>query len=438
MKTLRIRTRKDLQALEKRLRAHATYSPADERKVQGILAGVRRKGDKALLQYARRFDGFEGGSADLRLAASDIQAAHAAVSPQFKKAISQAIANIRAYQEKLRPKPWRQHLRPGVLLGQLVRPLQRVGLYVPGGEAPLVSTVLMLAVPAKVAGVSDIALCTPSRGGQGVDPRIIVAADMAGVKEIYQVGGAHAIAALAFGTASIPKVDKVVGPGNRFVTLAKRMIFGHTGIDMLAGPSECLVLADDSAPAAWVAADLLSQAEHAGDEAAVLVTPSEKLVKAVQMELKKQLAALPRRKVAAQSLAKHGLIVLVKDIWAAVEVAELVASEHLQLMVRDAEKVLPKIKAAGAIFVGPYTPVALGDFLAGPSHVLPTGGTARFSNGVSVEDFVTKSSIIGYTRQALEDAVEDLAAIGSAEGLQAHVRSATVRLSPVRSKKLRQ
>jgi histidinol dehydrogenase len=436
MRTLRIRTRKDLQALERRLRAQAAFSPADERKVASILAGIRRKGDAALLQYARRFDGFKGGADDLRLAPSDIRAAHAKVDPAFRKAIAQAIANIRAYQEKLRPKPWRQHLRPGVLLGQLVRPLQRVGLYVPGGEAPLVSTVLMLAVPARVAGVTQIALCTPSRGGQGVDPRIVVAADMAGVEEIYQVGGAQAIAALAYGTASIPKVAKVLGPGNRFVTLAKRMIFGHTGIDMLAGPSECLVLADDSAPPAWVAADLLSQAEHAGDEAAILVTASEKLAKAVQIELKKQLAALPRRRVAAQSLAKHGLIVLVKDLWAAVEVAELVASEHLQLMVRDAEKLLPKIKSAGAIFVGPYTPVALGDFLAGPSHVLPTGGTARFSNGVSVEDFVTKSSIIGYTRQALQDAVEDLSAIGGAEGLQAHVRSATVRLqAPPRSKR---
>ena len=430
MKTLRIRTRKDLQALERRLRAHAAFSMADERKVAAILRNIRIKGDAALLQFARRFDGFKGGADDLRLGPTDIRAAYAKVDKAFLRAIAQAIGNIKGYQDKLRPKPWRQHLRPGVMLGQLVRPLRRVGLYVPGGEAPLVSTVMMLGVPAKVAGVTEIALCTPSRGALGVDPRIIVAADLVGIKEIYQVGGAHAVGAMAYGTASLPKVDKVVGPGNRFVTLAKRMIFGHTGIDMLAGPSECLVLADDSAPAAWVAADLLSQAEHAGDEAAVLVTPSEKLAKAVQIELKKQLAALPRRRVAAQSLAKHGLIVLVKDLWAAVEVAELVASEHLQLMVRDAERVLPKIKAAGAIFVGPYTPVALGDFLAGPSHVLPTGGTARFSNGVSVEDFVTKSSIIGYSRAALQDAVEDLAAIGGAEGLQAHVRSATVRLQP--------
>ena len=437
MKTLRIRTRKDLQALERRLRAHAAFSPADERKVAGILKAVKARGDAALLQYARRFDGLKGGADDLRLGPADIRAAYGKVDKAFLKAVDQAIANIRAYQEKLRPKAWRQHLRPGVLLGQLVRPLRRVGLYVPGGEAPLVSTVMMLGVPAKAAGVQEIVLCSPSRGGAGIDPRIIVAADRVGIKEIYQVGGAQAVAAMAYGTQSLAKVDKVVGPGNRFVTLAKRMIFGHTGIDMLAGPSECLVLADDSAPAAWVAADLLSQAEHAGDEAAVLVTPSEKLAKAVQIELAKQLKALPRRRVAAQSLAKHGLIVLVKDIWAALDVAELVASEHLQLMVRDAERILPKIKAAGAIFVGPYTPVALGDFLAGPSHVLPTGGTARFSNGVSVEDFVTKSSIIGYSRAALVDAVEDLGAIGGAEGLQAHVRSATIRLAPPASKKRR-
>jgi histidinol dehydrogenase len=429
MKTLRIRSRKDLQALEKRLRAHAAFSPADERKVASVLAGVKKRGDAALLQYARRFDGFKGRAEDLRLSPAEIRAAYAKVDKGFQKSVLRAIANIRLYQERLLPKPWRRHLRPGVLLGQLVRPLARAGLYVPGGEAPLVSTVLMTAVPAKVAGVAELALCSPSRGGAGIDPRIVVAADLAGVKEIYQVGGAQAVAAMAFGTASLPKVDKVVGPGNRFVTLAKRMIYGQVGIDMLAGPSECLVLADDSAPAEWVAADLLSQAEHAGDEAAVLVTPSEKLAAAVQKALKRQLAELPRRKVAAQSLAKHGLVVLVKDIWAAVEVAELVASEHLQLMVRDAERLLPKIKAAGAIFVGPYTPVALGDFLAGPSHVLPTGGTARFSNGVSVEDFVTKSSIIGYNRPALQEAMEDLAAIGGAEGLQAHVRSASIRLA---------
>ncbi|MGH7441189.1 MAG: histidinol dehydrogenase, partial [bacterium] len=393
-----------------------------------ILRSVRMGGDKAVLAYARRFDGFRGTAADLLAAPSEIRAARAQVDRAFVRAIEGAIANVRAYQSRLRPKSWRAHLRPGVMLGQVVRPMARVGLYVPGGEAPLVSTVVMTAVPAAVAGVRDMILATPDRNGRGVDPRILVAADLAGVGQVLRVGGAQAIAALAYGTESVAKVDKIAGPGNRWVSLAKKQVFGTCGIDMVAGPSEALVLADESAQAEWVAADLLSQAEHAGHEIAVLVTPSATLAREVLKRLKVRLKDLPRRAVAKSSLDRHGLVVLTRNMEQAVAVADMMAPEHLQLMVRDAERWLPKLKAAGAIFVGPHTPVALGDFLAGPSHVLPTGATARFSSGLSVEDFVIRSSVVSYTRPALEAALPALEAIGGAEGLEAHVRSGRVRM----------
>ncbi|HTB35020.1 MAG TPA: histidinol dehydrogenase, partial [bacterium] len=309
MQTLRVRNHRDLERLKDRLRAEALPRPAEVRKVAAILADVAKRGDAALLDYARRFDGFKGGAKDLRLGAGALRSAYAAVDKEFIRAVDAAIANIRAYQERLKAKSWRSHLRPGVLLGQLVRPLRRAGLYVPGGEAPLVSTVLMTAVPATVAGVAELVLASPDRNGQGIDPRIIVAADRAGVREILRVGGAQAVAALAYGTKSVGRVDKIVGPGNRWVAMAKKQVFGVCGIDMVAGPSEALVLADDSAPAEWVAADLLSQAEHAGDETAVLVTPSAGLAKHVAQALEAQLKALPRRAVAEQSLKRHGLVV---------------------------------------------------------------------------------------------------------------------------------
>jgi histidinol dehydrogenase len=429
MQTLRIRDEKGLQRLRRSLQAASSFSPTEERKVAAVIKAVRRGGDAALLRLARRFDGFRGTAKDLRVAPSAIKAAYRQVDRAFIKAVEASIANGRAFQQRLKARSWRAHLRPGVMLGQSIRPLLRVGLYVPGGEAPLVSTVIMTAVPAQVAGVPELALATPDRFGKGIDPRILVAADLAGVHEVLRLGGAQAVAAMAYGTRSIARVDKIVGPGSRWVSLAKKLVYGDCGIDMVAGPSEALVLADDSAPPAWVAADLLSQAEHAGDETAILVTTSEKLVKAVKAELARQLKGLPRAKVAASSLKKHGRIIIAKDLGLALRITDLAAPEHLQLMLRQPEKVLPRLRAAGAIFVGPFTPVALGDFLAGPSHVLPTGGTARFSNGLSVEDFVTKSSIIGYSRSALQAALPELEAIGGAEGLDAHVRSGQVRLA---------
>ncbi len=426
MKTFRVRDSADLRTLQRRLQNSVAFSESETRKVRLILQSVRRRGDAALLAYARRFDSITMRPADLRVTTAEVRSAYSKAGKVFVKAAQAAINNIKQYQERLRPLSWRRTMRPGVVLGQLVRPMRRVGLYVPGGEAPLVSTVMMTAVPAKVAGVEEIALCTPDRG-KGIDPRILVAADLAGVKEVYRVGGAQAIGALAYGTRSIPAVDMIAGPGNRWVVLAKKLVFGDVGIDMLPGPSEALVVADDSASATWVAWDLLSQAEHAGDETAILVTPSQRLAKAVSKELALRLKTLPRRAIATRSLKKFGLIVLVKDLESAMRVVNLLAPEHLQLMVRQPDAWLPKVRNAGAIFVGAHTPVALGDFIAGPSHVLPTGGTARFASGLSVVDFMTSSSIVRYERSALEQAEEELVPIAQAEGLSAHRDSLLVR-----------
>jgi histidinol dehydrogenase len=336
-------------------------------------------------------------------------------------------ANIEAFQRQLKMLSWRRQIRPGVTLGQSVRPIRRAGLYIPGGEAPLASTVLMTAVPAKVAGVAEIALCTPNKG-RGVDSRILVAADIAGVSEIWQIGGAQAIAAMAYGTKSFPSVDKIAGPGSRWVNMAKKQVYGDVGIDSLAGPSEAMIVADSSANAAFVASDFLSQAEHSGNETAVLVTDSAALAKRALKELKSQLKSLPRKSVAEKSLRQGGWVVVVKSLSVALEIVNARGPEHLQLMLRGAEQWVPKVKSAGAIFVGANSPVALGDFVAGPSHVLPTGRTARFSSGLSAEDFVTKSSIISYTRQALEQASLDAFEFAAAEGLDAHGRSVSRRL----------
>ncbi len=428
MKIVKIQSSLDLERLLKRLKRQDRPSAQDEATVARVLAAIKKRGDSALLEYVRRFDGAKLRSArELRVPASDIRAAYTKVDKRFIKALESARANIQAYQIAIKPASWRRTLRPGVMLGQSVRPIARVGVYVPGGAAPLVSTVLMTVVPAKVAGVREIALATPNRG-QGLDPRLLVAADLAGATEIYQMGGAQAIAALAFGTASIKAVDKICGPGSKWVNLAKQKVYGEVGIDSLAGPSEAMLLCDDSAQPRLVAADLLSQAEHAGDETAVLVTTSERLAKAAQKELAIQLKALPRRALAARSLARHGLMVVVKNLYVALDIVAVRAPEHLQLMVRGAEAYIPKVKAAGAIFVGTYTPVALGDFMAGPSHVLPTGTTARFMSGLSVEDYLVKSSLIGYSKAALQAASEDLAQIARAEGLDAHERSVSLRV----------
>ncbi len=428
MRIVRIKNQAELARALKRMRSGSEASPADQAVVAQLLSKVRRQGDKALLEATRRFDGCKvARAADLRVSAAEIRAARKALSPDFLKTLKRVKANIAAFQVPLKKASWRRRMRPGVWLGQSVRPLNRVGLYVPGGEAPLISTVLMTAVPAAVAGVQEIVLCSPDRG-KGLDPRLLAAAELAGVTEIYRLGGAQAIAAMAYGSASIRKVEKIAGPGSRWVNLAKKQVYGEVGIDSLAGPSEAMVVAEEGvAQPAWLAADLLSQAEHAGDETAILVTTSRVLAQAVLKELKAQLAALPRRKVAESSLKKHGLVAVVKDLGLALDLVNAVGPEHLQLILKDTEAFASKVRAAGAIFLGPHTPVALGDFLAGPSHVLPTGSTARFMSGLSVEDFQVKSSLIRYDAAALAAAGPDLTAMAMAEGLEGHARSASIR-----------
>jgi len=403
-------------------------TPEQNQAVKEIIDGVRTEGDAAVRRYTERFDKSKVES--FRLTEDEIHAAYAEVEPEFIQAIRDAAANIRAFHEKQKQETWMDLKADGTMLGQVIRPLKRVGLYVPGGKAAYPSSVLMNAIPALVAGVPEIAMVTPpaTAGVEGVNPYILVAAAEAGVKEIYRVGGAQAVAALAYGTESIPAVDKIVGPGNIYVALAKRYVFGVVDIDSIAGPSEIIVLADDSADPAYVAADLLSQAEHDEMASAVLVTPSQQLAEAVQAELASQVAVLPRREIAEQSLKDYGAILTVASLEEGIDVVNKMAPEHLEVIVREPFQYLGKIENAGAIFLGPYSSESVGDYFAGPNHVLPTNGTARFSSALSVDDFIKKSSVIYYSKEALLRDAPQIAALAKFEGLQAHARAVEIRV----------
>ena len=393
-----------------------------------IINDVRRLGDKAIVKYSKRFDRVSLSPGEFRVKDREIEDSYRKITLPFIKSIQRAISNIRAYQEHIKIRKVSPLKANGIVLDTLYSPVESVGVYVPGGAASYPSTVLMNTVPAKAARVDKIIMTTPPAKDGTIPPERLVAAREAGVNEIYKVGGAQAIAALAFGTKTIPKVDKIVGPGNIFVTLAKKEIFGYAGIDMLAGPSEVLIIADDRSNPSFVASDLLSQAEHAPG-ISILVTFSESLVKQVKTELKQQLSKLKRHEDTRKCLDKFGVIILTKNIGECVEIANALASEHLQIMTQNPRTILSGIKHAGAIFLGAYTPVALGDYIAGPSHVLPTSGTARFSSGLSVNDFLKRSSVITYSRSALKEAYKDVAAISEAEGLNAHTRSVQIRLN---------
>jgi len=394
-----------------------------------IINDVRNLGDKAIVKYSKCFDKVSLSPDEFRVKDKEIEDSYKKISLPFVKSIQRAISNIRAYQEHIKIRNVGPLKANGIVLDTLYSPVESVGVYVPGGAASYPSTVLMNTVPAKVAGVDRIIMTTPPAKDGTIPPERLVAAREAGVNEIYKVGGAQAVAALAFGTKTIPKVDKIVGPGNIFVTLAKKEIFGYAGIDMLAGPSEVLIIADDRANPSFVASDLLSQAEHAPG-ISILVTFSESLVKQVKTELKQQISKLKRHEVTRKCLDKFGVIILTKNIGESVEIANALAPEHLQIMTQNPRTVLSGIKHAGAIFLGAYTPVALGDYIAGPSHVLPTSGTARFSSGLSVNDFLKRSSVITYSRSALKEAYKDVAEISEVEGLDAHTRSVQIRLNP--------
>ena len=393
-------------------------------KVRAVIQNVRENGDQALLDYCEKFDGVRPES--LVLDSKEIDKAASKVSSELYAIMERAAANIRAYHERQLSDGYRFE-QGGKTLGRIVRPLKRVGVYVPGGTAAYPSTVLMNCIPASVAGVDEIILVTPPKA-EGLNPAIAAAAKIAGVTKVFAVGGAQAVAALAYGTESIPAVDKIVGPGNMFVAEAKRQVFGTVAIDMIAGPSEVCCVADSTARADYIAADLLSQLEHDRAASAVLITPDETLISAVERELEVQLAALPRRDIAEASLADYSAAILVKDIDEAFDVANTVAPEHLEIVTADPFFDLQKVENAGSIFLGEYCPEPMGDYFAGTNHVLPTNGTARFSSPLSVDDFVKKMSYLSYTEDEFLKDANDVIEFAEVEGLGAHANSVRVRL----------
>lgn len=396
-------------------------------KVQAIIDDVRERGDEALFEMTKRFDGADLNADNIRVTQAEIDEAYTLVDASLIEVIRKAMTNIRVYHEKQRQYGWFDTTSDGTILGQKVTPLQSTGVYVPGGKAAYPSSVLMNVIPAKVAGVEKIVMVTPPGKDGKVNPGTLVAANEAGADEIYKVGGAQAIAALAFGTASVPKVDKIVGPGNIYVALAKKAVYGYVSIDSIAGPSEILVIADETANPRYVAADLLSQAEHDELASAILVTTSEKLAGKVQKEIEGFTQVLSRKAIIEKSLENYGHILIASSIDEAVEIANAIASEHLEIVTANPFEVMTKIRNAGAIFIGENSSEPLGDYFAGPNHILPTNGTAKFFSPLSVDDFVKKSSIIYYSREALAAKKDDIIQFAKAESLTAHANSIAVR-----------
>ena len=398
------------------------------RRVEEIVATVRDKGDAALLEFTERFDRVALTPGELAVTAGEMEAAEGAVGAATMRALRYAADRIERFHRESAPRSWRMTDALGSRLGQEVRPLDRVAVYVPGGRAAYPSTVLMTVIPARVAGVKEIVLVSPPSPDKSLNPAVLAAARVAGVTEAYRIGGAQAVAALAYGTETIRRVDKIVGPGNIYVALAKGRVFGDVGIDMIAGPSEVMVVADASADPGWVAADLLAQAEHDPMARAVLLTPSRALIDAVAAAAERQLAALPRREIAEAALRAHGALVLTRSLEEAVEVANLLAPEHLELQVADPDALLAQVRNAGAVFLGRYTPEVVGDYVAGPNHVLPTGGTARFASALGTEDFVKRLSVIQYAPAGLRDAGPHVAELARVEGLDGHGAAAAIRI----------
>lgn len=398
-----------------------------EKTVADIIENVRNKKDEAVCAYTKQFDGFDLNSQNVRVTEAEIEEAIASMDADFIAVMEKSAANIREYHEKQKRNSWFDAKEDGTILGQKVTPLEKVGIYVPGGKAAYPSSVLMNAIPAKVAGVGKIVMTTPCNKEGKVNPGTLAAAKVAGVDEIYKVGGAQAIAALAFGTESIPKVDKITGPGNIFVALAKKSVYGHVSIDSIAGPSEILVLADETANPKYVAADLLSQAEHDELASAILITTSKELAEEVSKWVVDFASQLDRKAIMEKSLENYGYILLADTMEDAIEAANEIASEHLEILTKNPFEVMTKIRNAGAIFLGEYSSEPLGDYFAGPNHILPTNGTAKFFSPLSVDDFVKKSSIICYSKEALEKVHKDIELFAKKEGLTAHANSIAVR-----------
>jgi histidinol dehydrogenase len=397
---------------------------AAEQAVREIIAEVRSGGDAALRHLTKRFDGHE----NLMVDPAEISSASGKIDPEVWKALQRAHDRIERFHRHQVSKSWQTTESSGEILGQLVRPLERVGIYVPGGKALYPSSVLMNAIPARVAGVSEIIMVSPAAPG-GLHPLILAAADLCGIRKIFQVGGAQAVAALAYGTESVPRVDKITGPGNIYVALAKKLVYGDVDIDMVAGPSEILIVSDGSGDPSWVAADLLSQAEHDEMASSMLVTTDEGFAARVFDELQARLVQLPRVTIARKSLEDHGAIIVVPDLDTAVDLANQMAPEHLELFVEQPWDLVDGIRHAGAVFMGYHTPEPLGDYLAGPNHVLPTGGSARFYSALSVDDFIKKISVLCFTPDALDSLGDDVVRLASCENLDAHAGSVAVRLN---------
>ena len=388
---------------------------------------VKTKGDQALFELTRKFD-WEGiDASNVKVTEAEVQEAYDTIDPQLVETIRKSLKNIREYHEKQKQYSWFDTTPEGTMLGQKVTPLTSAGVYVPGGKAVYPSSVLMNIVPAKIAGVAHVVMCTPCNKEGKVNPAVLVAAKEAGADEVYKVGGAQAIAAMAFGTESIPKVDKITGPGNIFVALAKKAVSGFVSIDSIAGPSEILVLADETANPRYVAADLLSQAEHDEMASAILVTTSKELAEKVSEEVDAFVKILSRKEIISKSLDNYGYILVAETLEDAIETVNLIASEHLEIVTKNPFEVMMKVKNAGAIFLGEYSSEPLGDYFAGPNHILPTNGTARFFSPVSVDDFIKKSSIIYYSREALQRVHKDIEYFAKAEQLTAHANSIAVR-----------
>jgi len=405
-------------------------SPRIERKVRSILENVRKQGDEAVIRYTQVLDRLRISIHQIRVKRSEVEGAYKKVPPDFLGTLKKATRRIQKFHQlqSKRLVPSLKEEERGIELEQTMRPLERVGIYVPGGKASYPSTVLMAAIPAKAAGVQEIVMVTPPQRG-GISPAVLVAADLAGVDRIYRVGGVQAIAALAYGTKSISKVDKIVGPGNHYVATAKRLVYGEVDIDMVAGPSEIVIVADGSTPPSFVAADLISQAEHDEMALAILITSSEAFGRKVKKEVETQLSSLKRRKVASESLNRRGAILIVRNLEQAMEVVSRIAPEHLELAVSRPLSLVKSVRHAGAVFLGPFTPQAIGDYMAGSNHILPTAGTARFSSPLGVEDFVKRTNLVSLTRRALGRFEKDIKRFAEWEGLEGHAQAVQIRVN---------
>lgn len=394
--------------------------------VRQIVGDVRRDGDKAVIHYTKLIDRVDLTQENMMVSEAEFAAAEQAADPAVVASLKKAAENVRRYHEEQKPNSWMTYRDQGSILGQSIIPLDRVGIYVPGGTAAYPSSVIMNAVPAVVAGVREIIMMVPPKNGK-INPYVLLAARAAGVEKIYKIGGAQAIAAMAFGTETVPRVDKITGPGNIFVTLAKKEVYGHVDIDMLAGPSEILIVADKTADPVYTAADMLSQAEHDPLASSIVITDDEALAGKIAAEAARQLAELPRREIAQASIDRNGLIVVAEDMMQAIRFANVSAPEHMELLTAQPFQLLPYVRHAGAVFLGAYSPEPLGDYFAGPNHVLPTGGTARYYSVLNVETFMKRTSIISYTQPALAAVSDDIIRLAETEGLQAHANAIRLR-----------